>query len=148
MITYVKFTLPLLMLFASTLISCGQNEPTIDFGKAECAHCRMNVVDRQFGAVLTTQKGRHYVFDDISCMVQFVDKGTVAEDQVAGYYVCDHSQPSTLIDATAAFYLHGPAFRSPMRGDVAAFGNSEARDRAKVDGVEELNWTKVREVVK
>jgi copper chaperone NosL len=142
-------TLPLLVLLPLTLLSCGQGEPAIDFGKAECAHCRMNVVDKQYGAALTTQKGRQYVFDDISCMVLFVEAGTVAESQVAGRYVCDHSEPGTLIDATTAYYLHGPAFRSPMRGDVAAFKSQEARDRARVEGQSEpLDWQGAREAVK
>ncbi len=144
----LRSILPLLVLLASTLISCGQAEPSIEFGKAECAHCRMNVVDRQFGAVITTQKGRQYVFDDVSCMVQFVNEGTVAVDQVAGWYVCDHSRPGYLIDATSAFYLHGPAFRSPMRGDVAAFATAEAREQATTEGGTPLDWAGAREAVK
>jgi copper chaperone NosL len=144
----LKIFLPILLLFAGTLVSCGQKSATIDFGQAECAHCRMNVVDRQFGAALTTVKGRQYVFDDIACMVHFVEKGTVAEDQVAGWYVCDHAKPGTLVDATQAFYLHGTAFRSPMRGDVAAFGDEAARDRARTQGSEPLDWNGARAVVK
>jgi hypothetical protein len=71
-----------ILFIALTLLSCTPAEPTIEFGKAECAHCRMNVVDRQYGAALVTEKGRQYVFDDVSCMVHFVAKGTVAEGQV------------------------------------------------------------------
>jgi copper chaperone NosL len=134
--------LPLLVL---ALFSCGQSEPSIDFGKAECAHCRMNVVDRQYGAALVTEKGRQYVFDDVSCMVHFVEKGTVAEGQVKAWYVCDHAKPGTLIDATTALYLHGPAFRSPMRGDVAAFANAAKRAKAAAQGeAEPMDWTTVR----
>ncbi len=140
------FLFPLLLL---ALVACGQQEPSIDFGKSECAHCRMNVVDKQFGAALVTAKGRQYIFDDISCMVLHVAKGTIAEDQVAGWYVCDHSAPGTLIDATAALYLHGPSFRSPMRGDVAAFRNQENRDKAQVKGTDkEMDWARVRELLK
>lgn len=142
----MKRSLPLLALLLSiALYACGQPEVRIDFGKAECAHCRMNVVDKQFGAALTTQKGRQYVFDDISCMVQFVQAGTVAETQVATWHVCDHSKPGTLIDATTAFYLHGTAFRSPMRGDVAAFATATVRDQRKGEGAAEaLDWEGAR----
>lgn len=133
------------LLIAVGFMSCGQSAPSIEFGKAECAHCRMNVVDRQYGAAITTQKGRQYVFDDISCMVQFVQAGTVAEAQVSGWYVCDHTKPGTLIDATTAFYLTGAAFRSPMRGDMAAFPTAVARDGVKVQGTTEaLDWNGVR----
>lgn len=139
------FLFPLLLL---ALVACGQPEPSIDFGKAECAHCRMNVVDKQFGAALVTLKGRQYVFDDISCMVHYVENGTVAEGQVANWYVCDHAKPGALIDATTAHYLHGPAFRSPMRGDVAAFATEETRQRATVEGkTETLDWQGVRKLL-
>ncbi len=145
----MKRSLPLLaLLFSIALFACGQPEVRIDFGKAECAHCRMNVVDKQFGAALTTQKGRQYVFDDIACMVHFMEAGTVAEGQVSGWYVCDHGKPGTLIDATTAFYLHGPSFRSPMRGDVAAFATDADRDKAKAEGAEILDWNSARKKLK
>lgn len=142
-------TLALLLILAPALFSCGQQDVRIEFGKAECAHCRMNVVDKQFGAALVTQKGRQYVFDDISCMVKHVEAGTIAEGQVAGWYVCDHSASGTLIDATTALYLHGPSFRSPMRGDVAAFASEEKRKRAQVkDSDEVMDWPRVRAFLK
>lgn len=142
-------TLALLLILAPALFSCGQQDVRIDFGKAECAHCRMNVVDKQFGAALTTLKGRQYVFDDISCMVKHVQAGTIAEGQVADWYVCDHANPGTLIDATTAFYLHGPSFRSPMRGDVAAFASEEKRTRAQVkDKDAVMDWQRVRAFLK
>jgi len=139
-------TLPLpALLLGLTLLACGQSAVEIRFGQAECAHCRMNVVDKQYAAAITTVKGRQYVFDDLACMVQHVHSGSVAEDQVAAWYVCDHSAPGTLIDATTAFYLHGPAFRSPMRGDMAAFSTATARDERKSEGAtEELDWPAVR----
>jgi copper chaperone NosL len=138
----LSYLLPLLVV---ALVSCGQSQPSIDFGKAECAHCRMNVVDRQYGAALVTEKGRQYVFDDVSCMLQFVANGTVAESQVQEWYVCDHSEPGTLIDANAALYLHGPAFRSPMRGDMAAFSDEQARSAAAAQGdAWPMDWSAVR----
>lgn len=137
------------LLFAlASLWSCGQQPPRIDFGKAECAHCRMNVVDGRFGAALVTLKGRHYVFDDLACMVQFVSGGAVAEAQVKGWYVCDHAHPGQLIDATRAHYLHGSALRSPMRGDVAAFFTSADRDGAMADSdMKALDWNGARELL-
>lgn len=137
-----------ILFIALTLLSCTPAEPTIEFGKAECAHCRMNVVDRHYGAALVTEKGRQYVFDDVSCMVHFVAKSTVAEGQVKAWYVCDHATPGTLIDATAALYLHGPAFRSPMRGDVAAFGDERSRNAAAAQGnVQMMDWKAVRQLL-
>ncbi len=106
------------------------------------------MVDRQFGAVLITQKGRQYVFDDLSCMINHVEAGTVARSQVAAWYVCDHAHPGVLIDALNAFYLNGPSFRSPMRGDVAAFGTEEIRDQAAHEGDVSLDWSGVEQLFK
>ena len=145
------FLSPVALLFflATTLLSCAQDGPSIDFDHAECAHCRMNVVDRQFGAALVTVKGRQYVFDDVQCMVQHVAKGTIAEDQVAAWYICDHAHPGVLIDATKALYVQGDAFRSPMRGDAAAFANASDRSAAvDAKGGKEFDWMQVREALK
>lgn len=138
----------LFLFLASSFFSCGQEGPSIEFDHAECAHCRMNVVDRQYGAALRTVKGRQYVFDDVQCMIQYVAKGDIAEDQVAAWYVCDHAHPGALIDAQKALYVNGPGFRSPMRGDAAAFVNEGDRDAAvKAKGGEEMNWGQLREAL-
>ena len=142
-------SLALLFVLVGSLFSCGQTTPSIDFDHAECSHCRMNVVDRQYGAAIMTLKGRQYVFDDVGCMIQHVGSGTIAEDQVANWYVCDHAHPGVLIDAATALYANGPGFRSPMRGDAAAFVNEADRAAAiKEKGGEELDWIQLREVLK
>lgn len=147
--TTVLFPFALLFFLATAFISCAQDAPSIDFDHAECAHCRMNVVDRQYGAALRTLKGRQYVFDDVQCMVQHVAKGTIAEDQVAAWYVCDHAHPGVLIDATKALYLQGEAYRSPMRGDAAAFVGVADRDAAAaVKGGRALDWEQLRQALK
>ena len=138
---------PLSLFLIGTLTSCGQPAPSIDFGKAECAHCRMNVVDRQYAAALITEKGRQYVFDDLSCMVLFVEQGTVAEDQVATRHICDHAHPGTLLDANTAAYVHDDTFRSPMRGDVAAFANKADAEKA-APGKALMDWKAARDLLK
>lgn len=133
-----------LIILSLACVACGRRAPSIDFGKAECAHCRMNVVDRQFAAAVVTTKGRQYVFDDLACMVQHVADGAIAEDQVGAWYVCDHAHPGVLIDASAAFYLSDPSFRSPMRGDVAAFATEADREKARIEGAIPLDWNGAR----
>jgi copper chaperone NosL len=142
--SFLLLLLPTLL----ALLSCGTGTPRIDYGKAECAHCRMNVVDQRFAAALVTKGGRQYVFDGVECMVPFVAKGTVAEGQVQAWYVCDHAHPGVLLDASTAFYIHGPAFRSPMRGDMAAFANAADRDAALArEGGEAMDWAQARKLL-
>ena len=120
------------LMLAALLASCGNVDgpPTIEFGKAECAFCRMNVVDEQFASALVTKGGRTYSFDSPECMVQHVADGTIAEDQVRSWWVCDHAHPGDLVDATGALYLRSTTLRSPMNGNVAAFSNSTDRGAA------------------
>ncbi|MFZ1331506.1 MAG: nitrous oxide reductase accessory protein NosL, partial [Flavobacteriales bacterium] len=112
--------------------------PEIAIGKVECASCRMTVVDPQFASAIVTLKGRTYAFDSPECMVQHVAEGAIAEDQVKGWWICDHAHPSSFIDATKAFYLASPDLHSPMNGNVAGF--STEPDRA---AAEEINHGKV-----
>lgn len=126
------------------LAFCDQAPVSIDFGKAECAHCRMNVVDRKFGAALVTSKGRRYVFDGVECLVPFVNDGQLDATDVAQWWVCDHAHPGRLLDATKASFAHGDSYRSPMRGDVAAFATQQARDSSlAVTGGDALDWQEV-----
>ena len=128
------------------LSACGTSElPSIDYGKAECAYCRMNVMDEQFAAAIVTQQGRTYAFDSPECMVQHVAEGRIAEDQVRGWWVCDHARPGTLIDATTAQYLAASSLNSPMNGNVAAFASATERTKAAAAHPgEELDWPGAR----
>ncbi|HRH69595.1 MAG TPA: nitrous oxide reductase accessory protein NosL [Flavobacteriales bacterium] len=135
-----------LLVMAGLSGACSTPEhPTIDYGKAECAYCRMNVMDRQFAAAIVTQQGRTYAFDSPECMVQHVAEGRIAEDQVRGWWVCDHAQPGMLIDATTAHYLAAPSLKSPMNGNVAAFVSVAERTAATAAHPgEELDWKGMR----
>lgn len=135
-----------LLLVAGLSSACGTSElPSIDYGKAECAYCRMNVMDEKFAAAIVTQQGRTYAFDSPECMVQHVAEGRIAEDQVRGWWVCDHARPGTLIDATTAQYLAASSLNSPMNGNVAAFASATERTKAAAAHPgEELDWPGAR----
>ena len=136
-------------ILALVFASCGSSKPPeIPFGKAECVSCRMNVIDDQFAAALTTLKGRTYYFDSPECMVQHVADGQISEAQVAHWYVCDHNHPGVLLDATTAYYLRSSAVPSPMGGNTAAFATEI--DRATIDDMvhgEKLDFEGMRQIL-
>lgn len=135
----------LLLLLPVLFPACAPETPTIELGRVECAHCRMNVVDARFAAALITKGGRQYSFDGPECMVPHVAGGTIAEAQVKAWYVTDIVRPGRLIDATTAYYAHGDVYRSPMRGDLAAFASRSERDSAiAASGGEAMDWATVR----
>jgi copper chaperone NosL len=138
------------LLISATLVvlasSCSVGQPKVNYGHDECAHCRMNVMDRKYAAAITTVKGRSYVFDGPECMVPFVTKdANVPEAEVKTWYVSDFAHPGTLLDATTAFFLHSTALQSPMNGDVAAFSTAAERTAAEAEFPgEEMDWAGAR----
>ncbi|MBS1547404.1 MAG: nitrous oxide reductase accessory protein NosL [Bacteroidetes bacterium] len=140
------------MLITAALVflatGCTVGQPKIKYGADECAHCRMNVVDAKFAAAIQTTKGRDYVFDAPECMVPFTGRsGHLVKEEVAHWYVTDFAHPGTLIDATKAFYLHAPALKSPMRGNVAAFATDADRQAAKkLFPGDDLDWQGVQKL--
>lgn len=116
-IAFILFTI-------SVLNSCNSNVPKpIKLNSDSCDNCKMTISNGKFGAELITQKGRHYKFDDISCMVKFAKSGTVVAAK--SFYVNDYLQDNTLIPAEKAFYLKDGSINSPMRGNIAAFSTKQ-----------------------
>ncbi|GGG84538.1 hypothetical protein GCM10007415_17130 [Parapedobacter pyrenivorans] len=125
-----------------TMQACGSDGPKpINYGKDQCAHCKMTISDARFGSQLVTTKGRPYHFDDVQCMVAFVKAGSIAPEDVSRYYVPDYANENKLLPAEGLFLLRSESLKSPMRGDVAAFANEADLEKVwEVHGGERLPW--------
>ena len=120
-VAFILFTI-------SVLNSCNSNEPKpIKLNSDSCDNCKMTISNGKFGAELITEKGRHYKFDDISCMVKFAKSGTSVPAKT--FYVNDYLQDNTLIPAEKAFYLKDGSINSPMRGNTAAFSSKQEAEQ-------------------
>lgn len=105
-------------------IGCGIPEPeAIRLHQDKCEYCKMNIADGRFAAEMITQKGRIYKYDDISCMVNYINQNP--EPQFHSLWVCQYDKPGELIDAQTARYVQSEALRSPMAGNTAAFLSAE-----------------------
>lgn len=100
---------------------CTQSPQPIRYGKDACEFCKMTIVDKRYAAEIITDKGKAFKFDDLSCMVKYMKANKINETELAFVVVNDYSKPGELIDVKTAVFLSGSDFRSPMRGDVAAF---------------------------
>lgn len=121
----------LMLGFVILAVSCVQQSPeAIRYGEDQCAHCRMTVSDMRFGTQIFTKKGRTYHFDDLKCMVGFVQSGNISQEQVAGYYLPDYSNENKLFPAETMFLLKSESLKSPMRGDIAAFASQTDMENA------------------
>lgn len=115
-----------LMVSLWALASCGKKGPEpIALGKDNCANCGMIASDAKFGAELITRKGKLYKFDSVECLAGYLNKKGKGEE-VGSLWVVDFNHPSTLIDATKAFYLVSERLPSPMGLNLSAFGQREA----------------------
>lgn len=145
--TVVGFLMGIL-LSASVLTSCEPAPEAIDWGKTECAHCKMNIADKRFAAELLTTKGKAYKFDAIECMAGFLNDGTVAKADVHSLWVMDYDNAGTFLNAQKSFFLQSPKFHSPMSLNIAAFANNKAVRAAEQQYAgKELYWDGVRLLV-
>ncbi len=89
-----------------------------------CDFCRMTISDGKSAAELITQKGRVYKFDDIGCMLRYIQEQKNTDVRTS--YVSDYSGSNELIDVKAAWYVRHDEFKTPMGGNVAAFASRDA----------------------
>lgn len=92
------------------LAACATTDIAVEpvWGKQPCAHCAMVLSDERFGAQLVTDAGERSYFDDVGCMVVFVEeRGTHAKRS----WVRD-AQTARWVVASSARYVGGVA--SPM----------------------------------
>ena len=118
-------------LAVSLVSSCSRADDVVEpvWGKQPCAHCAMVLSDRRFGAQLLTVTGDRAYFDDVGCMVLYLEEHPGAP---ARSWVHD-AQTGRWLDARAARYA--PAAASPM--DFGFEGRAE----------EGVGWDAMRERV-
>lgn len=134
----------ILGLFALVLlVGCSAKGPEpINYGSDECVHCKMTIMDNKFGAVILNKNGKSFKFDSAECMIDYSNENPEHSDS---YFVTNFSKPTSLINAKEAVFLHGDNIKSPMGGNIAAFGTKP--DATKVQQELQgdlLNWEELK----
>jgi copper chaperone NosL len=127
----MKRTAALTMLVMALAPACSPKPEPLQFGTDLCHTCKMTIMDHKFGGEVVTRKGKVYKFDDVNCMVNFLNSGYLEEREIVYKLVVDYAQPGKLIDATTAFYVKSAEVRSPMASGVAAFEWEKTKDDFK-----------------
>ena len=140
---FIKPKAALLLMPIFILTACSGNEPKpIKLNVDACEFCKMPISDGKFGAEIQTQKGRHFMFDDISCLVKYCEENE--STTIKSYYVHDYTKNNQLIDATKAFYISGGNINSPMHGNTAAFTTfSDAQNFGDKLKAKAINWNEI-----
>ena len=126
----------LCVMLALVFWACSIEPEPLIYGKDQCHSCKMTLMDQKFGAELVTTKGKVYKFDDINCLFNFYNAGSVNKDDFRFKLVVDFSQPEKLIDAEKAVYLKSGEIKSPMASQVAAFETAQTNLAAEWNATE------------
>ena len=124
--------------------ACSIEPEPLIYGKDQCHSCKMTLMDRKFGAELVTTKGKVYKFDDINCLFNFYNAGSVNKDDFRFKLVVDFSRPENLIDAEKAVYLKSGEIKSPMASQVAAFETAQTNLAAEWSATE-YEWDELQD---
>ncbi len=115
------------------LASCTTEPRAIKYGEDICHFCKMQLMDPKFGAEIVTEKGKIFIFDDVNCLLEFMDSEEGKDLELAHILVADYHQPDTLTDATIAFYLKSKNFKTPMASQIVAFSDYEILKEYKAE---------------
>jgi copper chaperone NosL len=116
-----------LMIAVAVFANCQRRtaEPVALAPEDMCSYCRMAISEKQYAAELIDSDGTAFKFDDIGCMVHFLQSGK--SKTIAASFVMDFSERQWL-KADDAFYVRSSEFTTPMNGGMVAF-RTEAKAR-------------------
>ena len=133
----------LCVMLAFVFWACSIEPEPLTYGKDQCHSCKMTLMDQKFGAELVTTKGKVYKFDDINCLFNFYNEGSVNKNDFRFKLVVDFSQPEKLIDAEKAVYLKSGEIKSPMASHIAAFETAQTKLAAEWNATE-FEWAELQ----
>ena len=118
--------LSVLLLLPFLLQSCNAGPEPIIAGTDHCDFCKMTITEPRFASELVTKKGRVYKFDDIQCLLQYKATAAVQPADVQGCYLADYAGTHMLLKAEESFLFRSEELRTPMNGQVIAFGHRDS----------------------
>jgi len=135
-----------LLLFATVIVSgCSVEPRPIKFGHDDCEFCKMKLMDERFGSQLVTDKGRIFMFDDVNCMVEFMESESGQRHNYAYEKIVDYSNPGELLDVHYTFFLKTEEVRTPMNSKIIALPDRETLDKFRADmGGIYLSWGEIK----
>lgn len=130
--------------FVILLTSCSKGPRPIAYGKEECTFCKMTIMDKRFGCQIMNTKGKAYSFDDLSCLVGYLQTDIIQQKDIAGIYVPDYLGDNSLHLANGLQFVASEGFRSPMAGNIAAFTNADsASEYAQKMSGKKVAWNQI-----
>lgn len=123
-----------IMLFVITisllLVGCRTNTivPVALAPEDMCSYCRMAISEKQYAAEVIDSDGQAFKFDDIGCMVNFVENKK-NKAPVAAYFVMDFDRREW-IKGEEAHYVRTSEVTTPMNSGIIAFRTQSQAQQA------------------
>ncbi len=122
----------------------------VDYGKSECAYCRMITDKKEFGGELELKSGKVLTFDSIECLAaSYFRNWNVPSTDVKLIWVVNYSRPGTVMVSSQATFLRTTSVESPMDADIIALPSRSAAMKLKKGAKDTImSWDEVIEFVK
>lgn len=121
-----KWFIVMAMFAAVILTACGEKtyEPRdINAETDVCYMCNMSITHEQYAGQIVKKNNDVVVFDDIGCLMEYIEEYGDAE--VGAAFIRDHNS-STWLNVTEASYVYSPDYWTPMNFGVLAFADENA----------------------
>ncbi|HRG92776.1 MAG TPA: nitrous oxide reductase accessory protein NosL [Chitinophagaceae bacterium] len=137
-----KKSAALLALPLAGLISCSTKPSPFAIGRDNCHFCKMGITDTRYGAELITKKGKIYKFDDLHCLVKYMQSGVEKKGQISKTLTILFEHPNEFLEVEQAAFVTDLSLKSPMGSNTAGFTNSEEARKFIADKPTAvlLNW--------
>lgn len=114
-----------ILVFAFLLAACGSSavKPVDIEANDMCSFCRMAISEKQYAAEIIDQEENVIKFDDIGCMLHYME-GSTTKPKPAAIFVTDVETRSWL-PADKAFFARPPNVKTPMGSGIVAFASKE-----------------------
>ena len=93
-----------------------------------CSYCRMAISEKQYAAEVLDSDHQAFKFDDIGCMVNFVESKK-NKAPIAAYFVMDFDKRDW-IKGEDAHYVRTSEVTTPMNGGIIAFRTQSQAQQA------------------
>lgn len=119
-----KLQLVLLLCTALLLAACGADlEPReVNSETDVCIMCNMSVTHVDYAAQIVKNNGDHLIFDDLGCLMEYVNE--YGEAEIGASYIMETDSPNWL-NVKEAVYVYNKDYWTPMNYGVLAFATKE-----------------------
>lgn len=149
MVTNRKVAVATTIAASFILFSCNPKPEPINYGKDNCAECKMTIMDHKFGGEIVSKKGKIFKFDDAHCMAAFMDRRGIELSNIHKTLLLDYNSKDKFLNVDTAVFVLSSKLKSPMGSNAAAFSNkADAEKKAtEVDG-KVTDWATLFNIIK